>query len=784
MNSETTTRVPLHNPLPAGQVPHPVVRADRLSKVYGKGDNEVVALRKVSVEMGRGQLTAIMGPSGSGKSTLMHCLAGLDSPTSGSIRIEGKDITKMNQRQLTRLRRDDIGFIFQSFNLIPTLTAKENITLPADIAGKPISAERFNKVVDAVGLGDRLDHRPSELSGGQQQRVACARALVTEPAVVFADEPTGNLDSAATKQVLKFLRRAVDQLRQTVVMVTHEPEAAAWADRVIFLADGQLVGELWNPTRDDVLDALRYLGDEDQSVSYGSDVTTTSTRPAPRPKQVTAAIPAGPEREVDQLETAQARPSHSPKSAEPKAGAQKAGAQKEPSSGVTPQSAAASAPEPVADEDESRRRRRSFVPVRTMDESPLLINQTKQQSAPTAKDMDEKKINYGSLFSFAHAAYQQAMEEDDDPAGVYDLPDHEVDPDDDVYEPVTIPVEQARLISDLWGRSKIKISTKPHDFAEEEQKAKEKAEEEKAAKKRAAKKAAKEKAAKKAEKEKAAKKAEKKRAAKKAEKEKAEREKAEREKAAEAEAARLAAAEEAAKLAAAEAEAAELAAAEEAAEAARAQADAELRAAEAALNGAKLPTPIVAAPVVADAAPLAQPAPVTRPIPVVDAAPGGNAAPGVDTALGGNAVPGVDTAPLAEAPLPAADPVTVTPPPRLKPLPEPMPEPLPDLAPLPGEVGATAPIPEPMPEPLPELQPLPEGYAGPRLFPKREHRLRAETADQAQTKDSDALRAQLEADVDPADLPPDAQHVVSRARRILDDLPGSILKPGGADSQQ
>ncbi len=238
----------------------PIASARDLVKVYGKGETAVHALAGVDVDFSRGELTAIMGPSGSGKSTLMHCMAGLDTPTSGTVLVDGADVGRMNQRNLTRLRRTRLGFVFQAFNLIPTLTAEENITLPLDIARKPLDREWFDTVVDAVGLRDRLDHRPSELSGGQQQRVACARALVSRPAVVFADEPTGNLDSRSSGEVLGFLRRSVDELDQAVVMVTHDPTAASYAHRVLFLADGRLVGELEQPTAESVLDALRELG--------------------------------------------------------------------------------------------------------------------------------------------------------------------------------------------------------------------------------------------------------------------------------------------------------------------------------------------------------------------------------------------------------------------------------------------------------------------------------------------------------------------------------------------
>ncbi|WP_182354504.1 ABC transporter ATP-binding protein [Flaviflexus huanghaiensis] len=238
-------------------VDDPVVVVRDLKKTFGLGTTEVHALRGIDLNIGRGELTAIMGPSGSGKSTLMHCIAGLEGATSGQVHINGKEVTAMKESELTKLRRDHIGFIFQSFNLVPTLNARENITLPATIAGRDIDEDMFDKVVDTVGLGDRLDHRPTELSGGQQQRVACARAMVGSPDVVFADEPTGNLDSTAAQQILRFLRTSVDELGQSVVMVTHEPDAAAWADRVVVLRDGQILGELRDPTRDTILDALR-----------------------------------------------------------------------------------------------------------------------------------------------------------------------------------------------------------------------------------------------------------------------------------------------------------------------------------------------------------------------------------------------------------------------------------------------------------------------------------------------------------------------------------------------
>lgn len=230
-----------------------IATAQGLRKTYGTGSTEVHALAGVDVELYKGEFTAIMGPSGSGKSTLMHCLAGLDTLTAGSVNINGTDIAQLNDSELTTFRRDNIGFIFQAFNLIPTLTAHRNITLPLDIAGQKPDQAWFDKVIDTVALRERLDHRPAELSGGQQQRVACARALVAQPDIIFADEPTGNLDSATGADVLQFLKESVHDFGQTVVMVTHEPSAAAYADRVIFLADGQIVSEMQNPTAEGVL---------------------------------------------------------------------------------------------------------------------------------------------------------------------------------------------------------------------------------------------------------------------------------------------------------------------------------------------------------------------------------------------------------------------------------------------------------------------------------------------------------------------------------------------------
>jgi putative ABC transport system ATP-binding protein len=232
-------------------------RAKDLTKVYGDGETRVVALDGVSVEFRQAQFTAIMGPSGSGKSTLMHCMAGLDSISAGSARIGGTELAALKDKQLTRLRRDKIGFVFQAFNLLPTLTAAENITLPLDIAGRKADPGWLERVVETVGLADRLKHRPSQLSGGQQQRVAVARALASRPDIIFADEPTGNLDSRSGAEILGFLRNSVRELGQTVVMVTHDPAAASYADRVIFLADGRIVDELHDPTAESVLDRMK-----------------------------------------------------------------------------------------------------------------------------------------------------------------------------------------------------------------------------------------------------------------------------------------------------------------------------------------------------------------------------------------------------------------------------------------------------------------------------------------------------------------------------------------------
>lgn len=235
------------------------VRARDVSKVYGDGQTAVRALDGLDLDIPTGEFLAVMGPSGSGKSTLLHVLAGLDSPTSGSIAVDGVDIGGLGDRQLTVLRRDRIGFVFQAYNLVPTLTAEENITLPLDLAGKDVDREWLARLADVLGIEDRLDHKPSQLSGGQQQRVATARALVTRPAVVFADEPTGALDSTAASGLLRFLQQAAAEFNQTIVMVTHDPVAAAHAERVIFLSDGRRVEELERPDVDRVLEAIRAL---------------------------------------------------------------------------------------------------------------------------------------------------------------------------------------------------------------------------------------------------------------------------------------------------------------------------------------------------------------------------------------------------------------------------------------------------------------------------------------------------------------------------------------------
>ena len=258
----TTLEAPTTRPAAAPVPPSPpaAARAVEATKVYGRGETQVRALDGVTVGFGRGRFTAIMGPSGSGKSTLMHCLAGLDTLTSGSVHIGDTELGRLRERKLTKLRRDRIGFVFQAFNLVPTLSAIENITLPLALAGRNADAEWLDLVIDTVGLRPRLAHRPSELSGGQQQRVAVARALASRPEVTFADEPTGNLDSRSGAEILSFMRQAVREFGQTIVMVTHDPVAASYADRALFLADGRIVDDLPDPTADSVFDRMRHLG--------------------------------------------------------------------------------------------------------------------------------------------------------------------------------------------------------------------------------------------------------------------------------------------------------------------------------------------------------------------------------------------------------------------------------------------------------------------------------------------------------------------------------------------
>jgi len=243
------------------QVRPAAARAIDATKRYGTGDTAVTALDGITVDLAAGQLTAIMGPSGSGKSTLMHSLAGLDTLTSGTVMIGDTDLSRLNDRGLTLLRREEVGFIFQAFNLVPTLTALENMTLPLTLGGRRPDPDWLDLVVATVGLGDRLRHRPSELSGGQQQRVAVARALLSRPQIIFGDEPTGNLDSRSGAEILSFMRQAVREMGQTIVMVTHDPVAAGYADRVLFLADGRIVDELSAPTPETVLDRMKGLGE-------------------------------------------------------------------------------------------------------------------------------------------------------------------------------------------------------------------------------------------------------------------------------------------------------------------------------------------------------------------------------------------------------------------------------------------------------------------------------------------------------------------------------------------
>jgi putative ABC transport system ATP-binding protein len=250
-------QAPAPSPAPLGV---PAARAVDLVKTYGKGDAAVRALDGITLDLERGRFTAVMGPSGSGKSTLMHCMAGLDTPTSGRTFVGDQEIGLLDDAGLTQMRRDRIGFVFQSFNLVPTLTAAENIALPADLAGRPVDKEWFDYLVGQLGIGDRLGHRPSEMSGGQQQRVACARALMGRPDLIFADEPTGNLDSNSSGEMLEFLRRSVNEFQQSIVMVTHDARGAAYADRVVFLADGRVVGERREPTVDSILEQMKRLG--------------------------------------------------------------------------------------------------------------------------------------------------------------------------------------------------------------------------------------------------------------------------------------------------------------------------------------------------------------------------------------------------------------------------------------------------------------------------------------------------------------------------------------------
>jgi putative ABC transport system ATP-binding protein len=245
----------------AGALPAAAARAVGATKVYGSGDTAVIALDDVAVDMPAGRFTAVMGPSGSGKSTLMHCVAGLDTLTSGQVFIGDQDLGRLSEDELTLLRRDHVGFVFQAYNLVPTLTARENILLPLTLAGRSPDEEWLSTVVKVTGLGDRLGHRPSELSGGQQQRVAVARALANRPQIIFADEPTGNLDSRSGSEILDFMRRAVREMGQTIVMVTHDPVAASYADTAVFLADGRIVDRMDAPTAERVLDRIKAFGE-------------------------------------------------------------------------------------------------------------------------------------------------------------------------------------------------------------------------------------------------------------------------------------------------------------------------------------------------------------------------------------------------------------------------------------------------------------------------------------------------------------------------------------------
>lgn len=266
MNFSAQSEVPATGP-DAADGTDAAVSAIELTKKYGSHDTAVTALDGVTVAFERGRFTAIMGPSGSGKSTLMHCLAGLDTVTSGRILLGGTDITRLKDKRLTKLRRDRVGFVFQAFNLVPTLTARQNMLLPLELASRKPDREWMDHIVGILGIGPRLGHKPHELSGGQQQRVAIARALLSRPDVIFGDEPTGNLDSASGSEVLGLLRRSARELTQTVVMVTHDPVAASYADRVIMLADGRIAGDIASPTEDDVIEALRRLSHQDGEVA-------------------------------------------------------------------------------------------------------------------------------------------------------------------------------------------------------------------------------------------------------------------------------------------------------------------------------------------------------------------------------------------------------------------------------------------------------------------------------------------------------------------------------------
>ena len=297
MTSEFTA-VPAESPTAAAATRRPDPAADdiaaytvELTKVYGSGETRVVALDAVDVRFQKGRFTAVMGPSGSGKSTLMHCVAGLDSPTSGRIVIGDTEIGPLKDKQLTQLRRDRIGFVFQAFNLVPTLTAEENILLPLAIAGRRPDPDWYRTVIDTVDLADRLGHKPTELSGGQQQRVACARALISRPDIIFADEPTGNLDSRSSAEVLGFLRHSVEEFGQTIVMVTHDPVAASYADRALFLADGAIVAEVDHPTRESVLALMATIDPRHLDAAQAADQVSLS-------RPVTQAVTGvGPEQE-------------------------------------------------------------------------------------------------------------------------------------------------------------------------------------------------------------------------------------------------------------------------------------------------------------------------------------------------------------------------------------------------------------------------------------------------------------------------------------------------------